>query len=204
MKIEIKLRNIDSLNQSKIQTINDLIKNGHEVYFKSFSKKGGKRFANSIKKQLDSKEVLYTEVISDPVDSDIVVDEKSLPNYNWQFLINDYVNKCVLRPWGRYDILHVGINTKVKRIEVNPKGALSYQSHKHRAEVWVVTEGSGEFKLNEKKYKVGPGSVLKINPGEKHKIVNDSEAKLVFIETQLGTCDEEDIERFEDIYGRVK
>ena len=108
------------------------------------------------------------------------------------------------RPWGSYTIIEEGDNFKIKRIEVNPLGSLSFQSHKHRAEHWVVVEGNAHVINGEQSLYLDINQSTYIAAGSKHRLSNlSSEAKLVIIEIQTGDyLGEDDIERFEDIYGR--
>tara|TARA_R110000851_G_scaffold198621_2_gene349703 strand:- start:831 stop:1214 length:384 start_codon:yes stop_codon:yes gene_type:complete len=108
------------------------------------------------------------------------------------------------RPWGNYKILLDDSTCKVKKITVNPKGRLSYQSHKKRAEVWVVTSGVGKITCDGVIDDIAHAAVVMIPYGMKHRIENTGETEdLVFIETQIGTYfGEDDITRYEDDYGR--
>lgn len=109
-----------------------------------------------------------------------------------------------IRPWGQYWVLEDAPTHKVKRIEVNPKGRLSYQYHYKRSEVWTIVEGIANITLEgvEKEYKVG--EVVHIIQGVKHRVENKSSNRLVFIEVQYGTYfGEDDIVRIEDDYNRV-
>ncbi|MGH9946882.1 MAG: phosphomannose isomerase type II C-terminal cupin domain [Pyrinomonadaceae bacterium] len=108
------------------------------------------------------------------------------------------------RPWGNFTILDEGIGYKVKRIEVLPGKRLSYQRHQHRAEHWFIVSGTANVTLDDKDITFNPGESLDIRAGGKHRVENPGEELLVFIETQTGTYfGEDDIERFEDDFGRV-
>ena len=108
------------------------------------------------------------------------------------------------RPWGDFENLLDNDKCKVKRIVIKSGESPSYQYHFKRSEVWVVVEGSGELKLNDKLHDVKAGDVLKIPIKAKHQMKNTSDVDLVFIEVQLGTYfGEDDIVRLEDSYGRV-
>ncbi len=115
------------------------------------------------------------------------------------------------RPWGSYEILSQfpvsksdGSDVCVKKITVKPGQKLSYQSHKQRNEHWFFVQGQGKVVLNDREIIVGIGSSLDIKIGDKHRAINTSkEVDLIFIESQTGHYDENDIERFEDDYGRV-
>ena len=112
------------------------------------------------------------------------------------------------RPWGSYEILTEFKVTEpgfsdvcVKKITVKPGARLSYQSHKQRNEHWFFVQGTGKVIVNDKEVEVGVGSFLDIKIGDKHRVINTSEnQELIFIESQTGHYDEDDIERFEDDY----
>jgi len=106
--------------------------------------------------------------------------------------------------WGKFEILLDQSDCKVKIITVNPKKRLSYQSHKKRAEVWVVVSGEGKLTQDNKESTIGYGGVVMIPFESKHRIENTHESQdLVFIETQIGTYfGEDDIIRFDDDWGR--
>ena len=108
-----------------------------------------------------------------------------------------------VRPWGHYDILLEADDCKVKKIQVNPGGKLSYQYHFKRNEVWTVVSGTGIFTLDGVNTICGPGDTLVIPTLAKHMIENTGEEPLVFIEVQRGSYfGEDDIVRINDIYGR--
>tara|TARA_A100001011_G_C14003293_1_gene712365 strand:- start:29 stop:379 length:351 start_codon:yes stop_codon:yes gene_type:complete len=107
------------------------------------------------------------------------------------------------RPWGRFFVLHDEKNYKLKRIEVDPGGKLSYQFHYKRSEVWTIVEGKGKVTLNGKVRDYSEGETIKIPQGSKHRIVNNTDKKVVFIEVQTGSYfGEDDIVRIEDEYKR--
>ena len=108
------------------------------------------------------------------------------------------------RPWGSFTVLDEGDDFKVKRLEVLPQKRLSYQRHKHRAEHWFVVRGTAKVTLNDREILVKSGESVDIRTGDKHRVENpDAEQLLVFIETQTGDYfGEDDIERFEDDFGR--
>ena len=108
------------------------------------------------------------------------------------------------RPWGSFAILDEGENYKVKRLEVLPGKRLSYQRHARRAEHWFVVRGTAKVTLNDAEHLVFPGSSIDIERGDDHRVENVHETDvLVFIETQTGDYfGEDDIERFEDDFGR--
>ena len=107
------------------------------------------------------------------------------------------------RPWGKFEILLDSEQCKVKRITVKPGGRLSYQYHYRRSEVWTMVQGVATITLDDvvKVYKYG--ETVLIPQGSKHRIQNNSDDDLVFIEVQHGTYfGEDDIVRIEDDYFR--
>lgn len=107
------------------------------------------------------------------------------------------------RPWGRWEEYLNEPGYRVKRIVVHPGQRLSLQKHEHRKEHWVVVQGSGVFRRNDDEIRVDEGDTCFIDVGDVHRITNDGDAPLVFIETQMGLCLEDDIIRLEDDYGRA-
>jgi mannose-6-phosphate isomerase len=107
------------------------------------------------------------------------------------------------RPWGSYFVLEDAETHKVKRIEVKPKGRLSYQYHYKRSEVWTMVKGEAIVTLDGKRIPLNAGEVIEIPREAKHRIENLGDETLVFIEVQLGTYfGEDDIARIEDDYER--
>jgi mannose-6-phosphate isomerase len=107
------------------------------------------------------------------------------------------------RPWGRFFVIHNENNYKLKRIEVDPGGRLSYQYHNKRSEAWTIVEGAGTITLNGMIKEYTKGQTVLIPQGIKHRIENKEINKLVFIEVQTGTYfGEDDIVRVEDDYNR--
>jgi len=108
------------------------------------------------------------------------------------------------RPWGRYDIISDSQEFKIKVIAVNAQSQLSYQSHVHRSEHWVVIEGEGEVVINEQVLRVTPGSSIVIPQNSKHRIRNTGTKILRFVEVQTGDYfGEDDITRYADDYKRT-
>lgn len=107
------------------------------------------------------------------------------------------------RPWGSYLVLADEADHKVKRITVKPGARLSLQRHQHRAEHWFVVTGNGRVALDAEQVDLCAGEAVDIPCGTKHRIENIGSANLVFVEVQTGSYfGEDDIERFEDDYGR--
>ncbi len=109
----------------------------------------------------------------------------------------------VYRPWGHYDQVDVGDRYQVKRITVKPGGKLSLQVHHHRAEHWVVVRGTAKVRRGEETLLLTENQSTYIPLGEVHSLENPGKIPLELIEVQSGAyLGEDDIERFEDIYGR--
>ena len=109
------------------------------------------------------------------------------------------------RPWGFYKTTVMNDYFQSKVISVNPKSQLSLQSHKHREEHWIVAHGIGTVQLDESIVEVHCGSSIFIPKGCKHRLTNtDDKENLIITEVQIGDYfGEDDIIRYEDIYGRV-
>lgn len=114
------------------------------------------------------------------------------------------VHKTVYRPWGYYTVLAEGKGFLTKMIQVNSGQKLSVQSHNHRSEHWVVLEGMAKVLLEGKEHILSPGHSIDIDVKEIHSLQNPYEEVLKIIEVQKGDLlIEEDIVRYEDMYGRV-
>lgn len=114
------------------------------------------------------------------------------------------VHKTVYRPWGFYTVLGEGKGFLTKMIQVNPGQKLSVQSHNHRSEHWVVLEGTAKVVLEGKEHILSPGHSVDIAVKEIHSLQNPYDEVLKIVEVQKGDLlIEEDIIRYEDIYGRV-
>ncbi len=109
------------------------------------------------------------------------------------------------RPWGKFEVLRDTNEFKSKVIQVNPGQRLSYQSHKNRAEHWVIVKGNPEVTLNDAVHHLKPGESIYIPMGAKHRIRNPHASEIVeFIEVQTGTYfGEDDITRYQDDYQRI-
>ncbi len=108
-----------------------------------------------------------------------------------------------VRPWGEYYILSDESDHKVKRIVVQPGKRFSYQRHQRRSEHWIIVAGRARMTLDDVQTEHSAGEALFIPLLAKHRLECISEAPLVFIEVQLGEYfGEDDIERFEDDFGR--
>lgn len=109
------------------------------------------------------------------------------------------------RPWGVYKTTFINDYSQSKIIKVNPKGVLSLQKHKRREEYWVVINGSGEVTVGESVKRVESGDFVYIPKGCKHRLENTSEIEsLMIAEVQIGDYfGEDDIIRYDDVYGRL-
>jgi mannose-6-phosphate isomerase len=108
------------------------------------------------------------------------------------------------RPWGQFFVIHDESNYKLKRIEVNSGGRLSYQFHHKRSEAWTIVEGEGHITIDGISKDYYKGDTILIPLGVKHRVENKSSKKLIFIEVQTGSYfGEDDIVRIEDDYNRL-
>lgn len=114
------------------------------------------------------------------------------------------MNSGEKRPWGEYSSVDQGDGYQVKHIIVNPGGRLSLQSHKKRAEHWVVVGGEARVTVGEDVKTLKVNESVFIPLGAKHRLENPGKAILHLIEVQVGSyLGEDDIERFSDDYGRT-
>ncbi len=113
------------------------------------------------------------------------------------------MHQRVFRPWGSYESLIVSDRFQVKRIVVNPGEKLSLQKHFHRAEHWIVVTGTAEVTCGEKVFTLCEDESTYIPLGTKHRLINPGRIPLELIEVQSGSyLGEDDIVRFDDVYGR--
>lgn len=111
---------------------------------------------------------------------------------------------AIVRPWGTYESIASGDGYQVKRIVVAPGGRLSRQRHDRRAEHWVVVSGLAVVELDGVERELLPNESIHIPRRSIHRLTNPIGTPLVLIEVQCGDyVDEDDIERLDDIYGRV-
>ncbi|MDP4028803.1 MAG: mannose-1-phosphate guanylyltransferase/mannose-6-phosphate isomerase [Gallionella sp.] len=114
------------------------------------------------------------------------------------------LHRTVSRPWGTYTVLEDGARFKIKRIVVKPGASLSLQMHHHRSEHWIVVSGMARVVNGEREIFVNTNESTFIPAGHKHRLENPGILELVMIEVQSGEyLGEDDIVRFEDVYGRV-
>lgn len=151
----------------------------------------------------------------------IVVDTKDallITNRNKSEDVKDIVNslkeknrsetmhhRVVYRPWGSYDSICKGPRDQVKRVIVKPGAKLSLQKHMHRSEHWVIVKGTAKITKGDEQFLMSENESTYIPVGTMHSLENPGKIPLEIIEIQTGSyLGEDDIERFEDIYGRVE
>ncbi len=114
-------------------------------------------------------------------------------------------HRVVYRPWGCFDSIEEGGRFKVKRITVKPGAKLSLQMHHHRAEHWIVVSGTARVQKGDETLLLTENESTYIHIGETHSLENPGKVPLELIEIQTGSyLGEDDIVRFEDMYGRTK
>jgi mannose-1-phosphate guanylyltransferase/mannose-6-phosphate isomerase len=114
------------------------------------------------------------------------------------------LHRVVHRPWGNYDSLEEGERFQVKRIVVKPGASLSLQKHHHRAEHWIVVSGTAEVTCDDKVFLLSENQSTYIPLGSKHRLRNPGKVALELIEVQSGSyLGEDDIVRYDDVYGRA-
>lgn len=113
-------------------------------------------------------------------------------------------HRKVYRPWGAYDSIDNGDRFQVKRITVKPGATLSLQMHHHRAEHWIVVSGTAKVTRDDETILLTENQSTYIPLGVKHRLENPGRLPLELIEVQSGSyLGEDDIVRFEDVYGRT-
>ncbi|HLM53379.1 MAG TPA: mannose-1-phosphate guanylyltransferase/mannose-6-phosphate isomerase [Pseudoxanthomonas sp.] len=113
------------------------------------------------------------------------------------------LHREVHRPWGSYDSVDIGARHQVKRIKVKPGAQLSLQSHRHRAEHWIVVSGIARVTREDEVFELFENQSTYIPIGAKHRLENPGKEILELVEVQSGGyLGEDDIVRYSDIYGR--
>lgn len=113
------------------------------------------------------------------------------------------LHRKVHRPWGWYDSIDMGERFQVKRIMVKPGASLSLQMHHHRAEHWIVVQGTAEIVNGDKTLLLTENQSTYIPLGQVHRLSNPGKVPLEIIEVQSGSyLGEDDIVRYQDTYGR--
>ena len=107
------------------------------------------------------------------------------------------------RPWGWFETLVLADRFQVKRIVVHPGATLSLQSHHHRAEHWIVVEGTARVTIGDEVQLVSENQSVYVPLGAVHRMENPGKVPMVLIEVQTGSyLGEDDIIRYEDVYAR--
>lgn len=113
------------------------------------------------------------------------------------------MDNLVLKPWGSYTDFIREHNVVLKELVVNPGSKLSLQTHKLREEHWICISGTGKAVLGKSEIPLEVGSRVHVPKNTMHRIINDGKNKLRIAEVQIGVCDENDIIRHEDDFGRT-
>ena len=114
------------------------------------------------------------------------------------------VHRRVIRPWGSYQGIDAGPGFQAKRLIIKPGASISLQRHQHRAEHWVVVQGRAEVTRDDEIFTLETNQSTFIPLGAVHRLKNPGTEPLHIVEVQSGAyLGEDDIERFEDIYGRA-
>ncbi len=113
------------------------------------------------------------------------------------------MHRKVYRPWGYYDSIDLDARFQVKRIMVRPGACISAQMHHHRAEHWIVVSGTARVHRGDEEFLLTENQSTYIPVGVQHRLTNPGKIPLEIIEVQSGSyLGEDDIVRFEDVYGR--
>lgn len=114
-------------------------------------------------------------------------------------------HKTVHRPWGSYSVLEDARDCKVKRLVIKPGQVLSLQKHEHRSEHWTVVKGEAKIRLGEQEFQLKVNESTFVPAGTLHRVENPTAEDIHLIEVQTGDYfGEDDIVRYEDIYGRME
>jgi len=113
-------------------------------------------------------------------------------------------HQTVHRPWGNYTILEDEPDCKVKRLTVKPGQVLSLQKHQRRSEHWTMVNGEAKVRVGDDEFTLKNNESTYIPKNTLHRLENPTDKDIALIEVQCGDYfGEDDIERFEDIYGRT-
>lgn len=155
---------------------------------------------------LDDEHKLVNILTKKQMHSLLILDIHADLNYDFASLDDNVLEYEVFqRPWGYYKTTIMNDYFQSKLICVNPGAKLSLQSHDRREEHWIVAHGNGIVQIGESLISITCGSSLFIPKGCKHRITNtDEKESLIITEVQIGDYfGEDDIKRYEDVYGRV-
>jgi len=147
---------------------------------------------------VSTKDVLMVSHKNSVQDIKVIVDQLKTSSRNeWK------LHREVYRPWGKYDLIDTGLHYQAKRITVKPGAKLSVQMHNHRAEHWIVVSGEARVTNGDKTFLLSENESTFIPVGVVHALENLGKVELELIEVQSGSyLGEDDIVRFEDVYGR--
>ncbi len=107
------------------------------------------------------------------------------------------------RPWGWFETIEESENYKLKKIFINSNQQFSLQYHNNRDEHWIIVAGSGIITIENSSFPVQFNESFLISKGKRHRL-KASDDGILFYEVQTGICNEDDIVRIEDDYGRTK
>ncbi len=106
-------------------------------------------------------------------------------------------------PWGREEIIFQGASTRVKIITIRPGQRNSLQRHARRSEFWtILSEEGGTLRIGDSEMAAQHGAMFSVPVGAVHRFIAPPNAELKLLEIWQGECDQNDIERLEDDYGR--
>ena len=155
---------------------------------------------------VDEQRRVVNIITKDQLHSLLLLDIRADLYYDFRSLDENIVNHEIYkRPWGYYKTTVMNDYCQSKIICVFPGAKLSLQSHDHREEHWIITHGQGLVQIGDSVLDARCGSYFFIPKGCRHRLTNtDPEQTLVVTEVQIGDYfGEDDIHRYEDIYGRV-
>ena len=119
--------------------------------------------------------------------------------------LSEKPNRKIYRPWGNFISIGEGDEWQVKIIEVKPGASLSLQIHQHRSEHWIVIDGTAKVEIDNVTSSLSKNESIFVPINTKHRLSNPNKLPLKIIEVQSGSyLGEDDILRFDDIYGRHK
>jgi len=147
---------------------------------------------------VSTKDVLMVSHKDSVQDIKVIVEQlKTSSRKEWE------IHREVYRPWGKYDLIDTGEHYQTKRITLKPGAKLSVQMHNHRAEHWIIVSGEARVTNGDKTFLLSKNESTYIPIGVVHALENPGNVELELIEVQSGSyLGEDDIVRFEDIYGR--
>lgn len=111
--------------------------------------------------------------------------------------------KHVIKPWGSFDQYTLNERSTVKILTINRGARTSLQSHRHRKEFWVALDEGLHVQIGERKISLRKGSSIVVKKGVKHRLRCEGRSKVRLLEISFGDFSENDIERYEDDYGRL-